>query len=134
MERYNAWVRRQAAEHAERQERMRIPGHSPAVRLFGSWPAAVIEALGDRPRARSQTRRRARCYTRDDLARAWWACRDELGRTPTMSEYEHWRHITAEANGFADWPPSEASIRMRLGDARWAPACTLLLAEGRPDA
>ena len=133
MERYNAWVRRQAAEHAERQERMRIPGHSPAVRLFGSWPAATIEALGDRPQARSQTCRRARHYTRDDLARAWWACRDELGRTPTMSDYEHWRHVTAEANGFADWPPSEASIRMRLGDARWAPACTLLLAEGQPD-
>lgn len=46
--RYDAWVRRQAAEYAAREEQIRFPLRRSVTRMFGTWQAAITEALGDR--------------------------------------------------------------------------------------
>lgn len=79
------------------------------------------------------TGRRTKRFSDDELKSAWWSCRDALGRNPSINEYEHWRHTRAEATGFTEWPPAEASIRVRIGDGKWTVACGRLRAEGRPD-
>lgn len=131
--RYDAWVRRQAAEYAARQEQSRIPGRRPVTRMFGSWQAAITEALGDRAALLAASGRRTKRYSDDELRTAWWSCRAELGRDPSLNEYEQWRHVRAEATGFTDWPPSEGSIRIRLGDGKWTITRERLLAQGKPD-
>lgn len=133
IQRYNAWRRRQAALDAERQQSSLSAGHRPVTRAFGSWHAAIAEALGEQHQAASENRKRAKRFTQRDLVAAWWSCRTELGRTPSLNEYEHWRHGRAEATSYTDWPPAEGSIRVRLGDGKWILACARLLAEGRPD-
>ena len=131
--RYETWLRQQAAVDAERQQPTLSPGRRTITRTFGSWQAAIAEVLGERHAAAFENGRRARRFTHDDLITAWWSCKTELGRTPKINEYEHWRHTQAESTGFTDWPPAESSIRVRLGDGKWTTACTRLLAEGQRD-
>jgi len=133
IQRYEAWRRRQAALDAQCQRPSLGAGRRPVTRAFGSWHAAIAEALGEQHQALSENSKRAKRFTQHDLITAWWSCQTELGRTPSLNEYEQWRHSQAEATDYRDWPPAEGSIRVRLGDGKWTVACARLRAEGRPD-
>jgi len=132
--RYDRWARRQAAELAEREQQTRSPGHQTVTRMFGGWQAAIAESLGKQTVLLASAGHRRRRYTEHELRTAWWSCRAAIGHDPKINEYEQWRHTRAESTGFTDWPPSEASIRVRLGEAKWTTTCARLLAEGCPDA
>jgi hypothetical protein len=132
--RYDEWVHRKAQEHGDSDKPFRLCSGQTICDVFnGRWTNAVGEALGERrdvvvALGQRQTRR-----TDDDLVRAWWECRVELGRTPTLADYATWRVDMAGSSHYSQWPPCTRSIAQRVGDGSWRRACERLQAEGLPD-
>jgi hypothetical protein len=71
--------------------RSRVPRtRSPAVRVFGSWDAAVKAAASEPRRARSRRHRPPGRFTKDDAMRSLRAAHRELGDPLTMTRYDAW--------------------------------------------
>jgi len=133
--RYVAWRDHRAVQHGASPAPFRVPSPQIITRTFGrSWGKAVTEILGDQLKAVAAMRQRRARFSPTDLARAWWECHQTLGRAPSVSEYERWRHSEAQRTAFECWPPSESSIRQRFGHGSWPRACERLQQEGPVDA
>lgn len=132
--RYDAWVRRKADEHGDRDEPFRLCSGATVQTMYeGRWSVAVPAILGaDHDAAVSLQRRRKR-FSDDELTRAWWACHATLGDPPSIDAYSTWRVAEAERAAFETCPPSHSAIDQRFGDGSWTRACQRLLTEGPPE-
>ncbi len=113
---YDSWAREQAARGVRR------PRASTISRHFGSWSSALESAglLDDETRARRHARS-GTPLTDEQLVDWLIAARSQFGHALTRQTYAAWRSRLIERRPrSAPVPPSDATIRLRLGGWRAA--------------
>lgn len=96
----------------------RVPFSWTLVRRIGggSWTAIGGPVSGNSGSGRIRSRP---SYTDDELAAAWRACRDELGRPPRQDEYDGWRHSRLRLDPHGGSVPFSRTLLKRLGGGTW---------------
>jgi hypothetical protein len=95
----------------------RVPASWTLVRRLGagSW-TSIAGAVN--PGAVTGWRRALR-YSAEELAAAWRACRDDLGRSPGQEAYDTWRHSRMRSDPHGRPLPFSRTLIKRLGDGTW---------------
>ena len=132
--RYQIWLKTKTDEHDRDGPPFRYCSPTAITNILGGWRLAVLQAIGEQTVAATAVEQRGHQYTDQEIREAWWACRDTLGRTPRINEYERWRQSRIADSNFTVRPPSEGTIRDRYGSMRWTTACDTLRKQGAPDA
>lgn len=108
------------------------PRAATVTLAFGSWAQALSDA-GLIEGAALRHRRARPGVPSSDAELVDWSrrARDELGYWPTRRQYTEWRHDKiAHACSDTETPPSEATLRLRLGGWSAARAAAACISEG----